>query len=90
MIVPERCTDDIVGLEHFTRVFHSRFGSTGPILYIGSLDQAIQDSVLASRHEVEIFFFDNLDFLFLSSAVHWLFIFIMIVQFVQMSSVLKS
>ncbi len=52
VLVPDRCTNDIMGLEHFTRVFHARFGSTGPILYIGSLDQAIQDSVLASRNEV--------------------------------------
>ncbi len=51
-IVPDRCTDDIMGLEHFTRVFHARFGSTGPILYIGSLDQAIQDSIFAPRNEV--------------------------------------
>jgi hypothetical protein len=52
-IVPDRCADDTLGLEHFSRVFHSRYGSTGPILYIGSLDQAIQDSVLASRNEVQ-------------------------------------
>jgi len=43
-----------MGLEHFTRVFHARFGSTGPILYIGSLDQAIQDSIFAPRNEVNI------------------------------------
>jgi hypothetical protein len=51
LLIPDRCTDDFMGLEHFSRVFHARFGSTGPILYIGSLDQAIQDSVLASRNE---------------------------------------
>ncbi len=52
LLVPDRCTNDTIGLEHFTRVFHARYGSTGPILYIGSLDQAIQDSVLAPRNEV--------------------------------------
>ncbi|CAF3901208.1 unnamed protein product [Rotaria sp. Silwood2] len=51
LLIPDRCTDDIVGLEHFSRVFHARFGSTGPILYIGSLDQAIQDSLFTSRNE---------------------------------------
>ncbi|CAF2074950.1 unnamed protein product [Rotaria magnacalcarata] len=51
LLIPERCTDDILGLEHFSRVFHARYGTTGPILYIGSLDQAIQDSVMASRDE---------------------------------------
>lgn len=51
-IVPDRCTDDVAGLEQFVRVFHSRFGPTGPIIYIGSLDQAIQDSVSAPRAEV--------------------------------------
>ncbi|CAF3753966.1 unnamed protein product [Adineta steineri] len=51
LLIPDRCTDDVKGLEHFTRVFHARYGSTGPILYIGSLDQAIQDSVCASREE---------------------------------------
>lgn len=53
--VPDRCTNDIIGLEQFTRVFHARYGSTGPILYIGSLDQAIQDSACASRDEVNLF-----------------------------------
>ncbi|CAF0974177.1 unnamed protein product [Rotaria sordida] len=51
LLIPDRCTDDIMGLEHFSRVFHARFGSTGPILYIGSLDQAIQDSLYTSRNE---------------------------------------
>ncbi|CAF0823773.1 unnamed protein product [Rotaria sp. Silwood1] len=51
LLIPDRCTDDITGLEHFSRVFHARFGSTGPILYIGSLDQAIQDSLFTSRNE---------------------------------------
>ncbi|UJR27936.1 hypothetical protein I4U23_009196 [Adineta vaga] len=41
--------NDTMGLEQFTRVFHARYGSTGPILDIGSLDKAIQDSVSASR-----------------------------------------
>ena len=52
LIVPDRCTDDVAGLENFTRVFQSRFRATSPILYIGSLEQAIQDSVAASRIEV--------------------------------------
>ena len=50
--VPNHCTDEAAGLEHFSRVFHSRFGSHGPILYIGSLDQAIQDSLFVNIHEV--------------------------------------
>ena len=51
-LVPDRCTDEVVGLEHFNRVFHARYGSTGPILYMGSLEHALQDSVSASRDEV--------------------------------------
>jgi hypothetical protein len=54
LTVPDRCTDDVVGLEHFSRVFHKRYGSTGPILYIGSLEQAIQDSLNAPAKEVTI------------------------------------
>ncbi|CAF4356322.1 unnamed protein product, partial [Rotaria magnacalcarata] len=49
-IIPDECTDDVSALENFARVFHARYGSTGPILYIGPLDQAIQDSVYASIH----------------------------------------
>ncbi|CAF3815531.1 unnamed protein product, partial [Rotaria sp. Silwood1] len=49
-LIPEGCTNDAFGLEHFSRVFHARYGSTGPILYIGPLDQAIQDSLYASIH----------------------------------------
>jgi hypothetical protein len=41
-----------VGLENFIRVFHLRYGSTGPILYIGKLEQAIQDSLYGPIHEV--------------------------------------
>lgn len=51
LLIPDRCTDDIAALENFSRVFHYRFGSTGPILYIGSLEQAIQDSIFAPRIE---------------------------------------
>ena len=53
-LVPDRCTDDITALENFTRVFHARYASTGPILYIGSLEQAIQDSLHTSVHEVTL------------------------------------
>ncbi|CAF4955675.1 unnamed protein product, partial [Rotaria sp. Silwood1] len=49
-LVPEGCTNDTFGLEHFSHVFHARYGSTGPILYIGPLDQTIQDSLYASIH----------------------------------------
>ncbi|CAF3273742.1 unnamed protein product [Rotaria socialis] len=49
-LIPDECTDDVSALENFARVFHARYGSTGPILYIGPLDQAIQDSVYASIH----------------------------------------
>jgi hypothetical protein len=52
LIVPDHCTDDRIGLEHFNRVFHSRFGPTSPLLFIGSLEQAIQESVAAPRNEV--------------------------------------
>lgn len=52
LTVPDHCTNDRAGLEHFNRVFHSRFGTTGPLLFIGSLDQAIQESVAAPRNEV--------------------------------------
>jgi hypothetical protein len=55
--VPDECTDDTAALEHFSRVFHKRYGSTGPILYIGPLDQAIQDSLHSSIHHVSIFIF---------------------------------
>jgi hypothetical protein len=91
-LVPDRCTDDIMGLEHFSRVFHARFGSTGPILYIGPLDQAIQDSVLAPRHEVTIPYFHLfIVFLFFFNRdVHWRSIFITIDLFVPMFFVLKS
>lgn len=51
-LVPERCTDDTIALEHFTRVFHARYGSTGPILYIGSLEKAIQESLHTSINDV--------------------------------------
>ncbi|CAF1027017.1 unnamed protein product [Adineta ricciae] len=51
LLIPDRCTDEVVGLEHFNRVFHARYGSTGPILYMGSLEHALQDSVSASRDE---------------------------------------
>lgn len=51
-LVPEACDDDTVALEHFSRVFHRRYGSTGPILYIGSLDEAIQESLYASIDNV--------------------------------------
>lgn len=50
--VPAHCTNDRMGLEHFNRVFHERFGATGPLLFIGSLEQAIQESVAAPRNEV--------------------------------------
>ncbi|CAF4351088.1 unnamed protein product [Rotaria sp. Silwood2] len=48
--IPDECTNDAFGLEHFARVFNERYGSTGPILYIGPLDQAIQDSLYSSIH----------------------------------------
>ncbi|CAF1200248.1 unnamed protein product [Rotaria sordida] len=48
--IPDGCTNDAFGLEHFARVFNRRYGSTGPILYIGPLDQAIQDSLYSSIH----------------------------------------
>ncbi|CAF3956685.1 unnamed protein product, partial [Rotaria sp. Silwood1] len=48
--VPEGCTNEAFGLEHFSHVFHARYGSTGPILYIGPVDQTIQDSLYASIH----------------------------------------
>ncbi|CAF4030439.1 unnamed protein product [Adineta steineri] len=49
-LIPDDCTDDTAALEHFAHIFHTRYGSTGPILYIGSLDQAIQDSLYSSIH----------------------------------------
>ncbi|CAF0972713.1 unnamed protein product [Rotaria sordida] len=49
-LIPDGCTNDAFGLEHFARVFNRRYGSTGPILYIGPLDQAIQDSLYSSIH----------------------------------------
>ncbi|CAF3053465.1 unnamed protein product, partial [Rotaria sp. Silwood2] len=49
-LIPDECTNDAFGLEHFARVFNERYGSTGPILYIGPLDQAIQDSLYSSIH----------------------------------------
>lgn len=54
--VPDRCTNDIEALENFSRVFHYRYGSTGPILFIGSLEEAIQGSIHASRLEVIRYF----------------------------------
>ena len=59
-IVPDECTDDVSALENFARVFHARYDSTGPILYIGPLDQAIQDSVNASIHNVNICIINSL------------------------------
>ncbi len=54
IIVPDEITDDISALEHFSHVFQTRYGSTGPILYIDSLDQAIQKSLYSSIHDVNI------------------------------------
>ena len=50
--VADGCTDDTEALEHFTRVFHTRYGSTSLILYIGSLDRAIQESLYSSIDNV--------------------------------------
>lgn len=49
-LIPDDCPDDFTALEHFQQVFHRRYGSTGPIFYIGPLDQAIQDSLHTSIH----------------------------------------
>ncbi len=57
MLVPDDCTDDISAREHFSRVFQTRYDSTGPILYPGSLDEAIQDSLHLSIQDVNSFFF---------------------------------
>lgn len=60
IIVPDDCTDDASALESFSHVFNSRYNSTGPILFIGSLDQAIQESLHSSIHNVNKFFFDRI------------------------------
>ena len=56
ILVPDDCTDDAAALESFAHIFHQRYSSTGPILYIGSLDQAIQESLHSSIHNVNKFF----------------------------------
>jgi hypothetical protein len=52
--VPDDCTDDADALEHFSRAFHVRYGLTGPILYIGTLDHAIQESLYVSIDDVSL------------------------------------
>ncbi|UJR21464.1 hypothetical protein I4U23_024549 [Adineta vaga] len=49
-LIPDEFTDENFALEHFSRIFHSRYGSNGLILYMGSLDQAIQHSLYTSIH----------------------------------------
>lgn len=45
-------TNDIVALENFNRVFHLRYQGTGPFLFIGSLDAAVQASLFAPLFDV--------------------------------------
>ena len=56
-VVPDNCTNDAAALEHFSRIFHMRYHSTGPILYIGSLDEAIQEALHSTIYNVKHFFF---------------------------------
>jgi hypothetical protein len=58
IIVPDDCTDDASAIKSFSQVFHARYNSTGPILFIGSLDQAIQESLHSSIHNVNKFFYE--------------------------------
>ncbi|CAF1053553.1 unnamed protein product, partial [Didymodactylos carnosus] len=44
-LIPDRCTNESAGLENFIRIFPKRFSASGPILYIGSLESAIQGSL---------------------------------------------
>ncbi|CAF0993042.1 unnamed protein product [Adineta ricciae] len=49
-LIPDEFTDEVFALQHFSSVFQSRYGSSGPILHMGSLDQALQESLYASIH----------------------------------------
>jgi len=51
-LVPDDCPDDFTALEHFQQVFYKRYGSPGPDLYMGPLDQAIKDSLHKEIREV--------------------------------------
>ncbi|CAF0948374.1 unnamed protein product, partial [Didymodactylos carnosus] len=44
-LIPDRCTNELSGLENFIRVFQKRYMTSGPILYMGSLESAIQGSL---------------------------------------------
>lgn len=54
-LVPDNCTDDVAALEHFSRMFNMRYHSTGPLLFLGSLDGAIQEALHASIYDVNFF-----------------------------------
>jgi hypothetical protein len=56
ILVPDDCTNDAAALESFSHMFHIRYNSTGPVLCIGSLDQAIQESLHTPIHNVNKFF----------------------------------
>ncbi|CAI9721722.1 FAS-associated factor 1 [Octopus vulgaris] len=50
-LMPEDFTDETVALEQFTRGFIDRFGECHPEFYIGSLDDAIKDSLMLKAKE---------------------------------------
>lgn len=44
-LMPPNCEDQLVAAESFSHEFASRFGECHPVFYIGSLDDAIRDSL---------------------------------------------
>lgn len=50
-LMPESVNDEIEALEHFTREFRERYGECHPVFYVGSLDNAIKDSLVVSAKE---------------------------------------
>ncbi|KAK3580967.1 hypothetical protein CHS0354_006994 [Potamilus streckersoni] len=44
-LMPESVNDEMEALEHFTREFRERYGECHPVFYVGSLDNAIKDSL---------------------------------------------
>ncbi|ESO10232.1 hypothetical protein HELRODRAFT_168118 [Helobdella robusta] len=50
-LMPENSTDQVAATESFSNEFQNRYGEPHPIFYIGSLDDAVRDSLLCKARE---------------------------------------
>ncbi|XP_064606655.1 FAS-associated factor 1-like [Liolophura sinensis] len=50
-LIPDNVTDEVFALEHLTKEFSNRYGECHPVFYVGSLEDAVKDSLLVSAKE---------------------------------------